>query len=188
MEFKELNIKGVFEIQLDPKVDDRGFFMRTYDKDIFRKNGLPTDWAQGNIAFTKNKGTIRGIHFLYPPYNESKLITMVGGKGFWTFVDIRKNSPTLGEWGSIIMSAEKKNMLFLPKGIANAVCTLTDDCQVLYHMDIAYNDSAKSEIKWNDPELAIPWPIKKPSVLAERDKKAQSFKQFLKKSGGGIVV
>ncbi len=188
MKFKELNIKGVFEIQLDLKSDDRGFFMRTYDRDLFKENGLPTDWSQESQAFTKNKGTIRGLHFLYPPYNEAKLIRMVVGEGFWAFVDIRKNSPTLGKWGSIIMSAEKKNMLFLPRGIANGLCTLSDDCHVLYHMDISYNDSAKSEFKWNDPELGISWPIKNPKNLAPRDKAAQSFKEFLAKSGGGITV
>ena len=188
MKFKELNIKGVFEIQLNPKMDDRGFFMRAYDRDLFKKNGLPTDWPQESVAFTKNKGTIRGLHFLYPPYNEAKLITMIGGEGFWAFVDIRKNSPTLGKWGTVIMSAEKKNMLFLPKGIANGVCTLSDNCYVLYRMDISYNDSAKSEFKWNDSDLNIPWPIKKPKNLAPRDKAAQNFKEFLAKSGGGIMI
>src|SRR3989344_7562451 len=166
MTFKELNIPGVFEIKLNPNMDDRGFFMRTYDRDTFKKNGLPIDWPQESMAFTKNKGTIRGLHFLYPPYNEAKLITMIGGEGFWAFVDIRKNSPTLGKWGTITMSAEEKNMLFLPMGIANGVCTLSDNCLVSYHMDINYNDSAKSEFKWDDPELAIPWPVKKPTVLA----------------------
>lgn len=188
MKFNELNIKGVFEIQLDPKIDDRGSFARIYDKKVFKEHGLPTNWPQESRAFTKEKGTIRGLHFLYPPYNESKLISMVSGEGFWVFLDIRKGSPTLGKWGSIIISGEKYNMLFLPKGIANAICTLTDDCHVLYRMDIAYNDSAKSEIKWDDPDLNIPWLIKNPKNLAPRDRKAQSFKEFLKKSGGGLLI
>lgn len=188
MIFKELKIKSVFEIQLEPKMDERGFFMRTHDKEIFTQQGLPTDWPQESHALTKNKGTIRGLHFLYPPYNESKLIRMVRGEGFWVFLDLRKNSPTLGQWGTLIISAEKFNMIFIPKGFANALCTLTDDCEVLYHMDINYNDDAKSEIKWNDSELAISWPIKEPTVLSERDKNAQSFKEFLTKSGGGLVL
>ena len=188
MLFKELNIPGVFEIQLEPSIDERGYFMRAYDRDIFKKYGLPTEWPQESQALTKNKGTIRGLHFLYPPYNESKLIRMVRGEGFWVFLDLRKGSQTLGHWGTLIMSENKYNSIFIPKGFANAVCTLTDDCEVSYHMDINYNDDAKSEIKWDDPELAIPWPIKKPLVLSPRDKNAQSFKEFIAKSGGGLII
>lgn len=188
MSFKELNIPGVFEIELEPKMDDRGFFMRTYDRASFSKHGLPVDWPQESQAYTKSKGTIRGLHFLYPPSNEAKLIRMIGGEGFWAFVDIRKNSPTLGKWGTIILSSKKHSLLFIPRGFANGLCTLTDDCHVIYHMDNVYNDRAKSEFKWNDPDLAIPWPIKQPTVLATRDINAQSFRAFLEKSGGGLVV
>lgn len=188
MQFKELSIPGVFEIQYDPKIDERGFFMRTYDKELFAAHGLPTEWPQESHAMTKDKGTIRGIHFLYPPYNEAKFIRMSRGEGFWVFLDLRKGSPTLGKRGTLVMSAERHHALFLPKGIANAICTITDDCEVLYHMDIAYRDEAKSEIRWNDPELAIPWPVEKPTVLSPRDENAQSFKEFLEKSGGGLIV
>ena len=113
---------------------------------------------------------------------------MIAGEGFWVFLDVRKKSPTLGQWGTVILGAEKHNSLFIPKGFANAVCTLTNDCHALYHMDAMYDDTAKSEIKWNDSELNIPWPIQSPSVISERDKKAQSFEEFLEKSGGGISV
>src|SRR3989344_5727646 len=106
MKLKELNIPGVFEIILDPRMDDRGFFERTYDKEILKAHGLPTDWVQESHAFSKDTGTIRGLHFLYPPKNESKLIYMVGGEGFWVYIDIRKNAPTLGTWGSVVLSAE----------------------------------------------------------------------------------
>lgn len=188
MKFTELAIPGVFEIELDPKVDERGAFMRTYDKDIFQAQGLPTDWTQESRALTKDKGTIRGIHFLYPPYNESKLISMITGKAFWVFVDMRKGSLTLGEWGSVVMSGDKYTSLFLPKGIANAICALTDDCNVLYHMDINYHDSAKSEIRWDDPDLNISWPIEVPTILSPRDRNAQSFGEFMKKSGGGLEI
>lgn len=188
MNFKELNIKGVFEIELEPNVDERGFFVRLYDEEIFRAHGLPTDWVQESSAFTKKKETIRGLHFLWPPKNEAKLITMLSGEAFWAFVDIRKGSPTLGQWGSVTLSAEKFGAIFVPRGFANGMCTLTDNCHVLYRMDNIYDDSAKSEFKWDDPALAIPWPIKTPSVLSPRDQNAQSFKEFLEKSGGGIEL
>src|SRR3989344_9405130 len=162
MIFKELAIPGVFEIELNPNEDERGFFMRTYDKELFGAHGLPTEWVQESRAFTKKKGTVRGLHFLYPPKNESKLICMAQGQGFWVFIDIRKNSPTLGKWGAITLSREKPCMLFIPRGFANGLCTLSDNCQVIYHMDNGYDDSAKGEFKWDDPTLNIQWPIKNP--------------------------
>ena len=188
MKFRELNIKGVFEIELDPKMDERGFFVRTYDKEIFSAHGLPTDWVQESRAFTKKKGTIRGLHFLYPPKNESKLISILAGEAFWVFIDIRKGSSTLGKWGSVVLSAEKYGALFIPRGFANGMCTMTDNCHVLYQMDNMYDDGAKSEFKWDDPALAIPWPVKNPASISARDQNAQSFESFLAKSGGGLEI
>lgn len=188
MKFKELNIKGVFEIELNPKTDERGFFVRMYDKEIFSAYGLSTDWVQESRTLTKKKGTIRGLHFLYPPKNESKLIYMLAGEAFWVFVDIRKGSPTLGKWGNVVLSAEKYGALFIPRGFANGVCTMSDNCHVLYQMNNAYDDSAKSEFKWNDSALAIPWPVKNPASISARDQNAQSFESFLAKSHGGLEI
>ena len=188
MIFNKTKIGGAWIIELEPRVDERGFFMRTYDKDIFAEHGLPTDWAQENQAFSKAKGTIRGLHFLYPPKTETKLIQMAEGEAFWVFLDVRKSSPTFGKWDSIILSAEKNHMLLLPRGIANGICTLRDNCRVLYHMDNEYDDSAKGEFKWDDPELGIPWPIKNPTNISTRDRNAGSFKEFLIKSGGGLEI
>ncbi len=188
MKFIEKNIKGVFEVQLEQKIDERGFFVRMYDKEVFKRYGLPTDWVQESRAFSKNKGTVRGLHFLYPPNTESKLISMVQGEAFWVFLDIRKKSPTRGKWGSVILSAKKHTLLFLPRGIANGVCTMSDDCHVFYHMDNVYDDSAKGEISWDDPTLGIPWPVKNPTNISMRDRNAGNLNEFLEKTGGGLEV
>ncbi len=188
MIFHKTNIEGVLIIGLEPNFDERGFFMRTYDKKIFAEQGLPTDWAQENHALSKIKGTIRGLHFLYPPRTEAKLIQMAEGEAFWAFLDIRRKSSTFGRWGSVVLSAEKNHILFLPRGIANGICTLRDNCRVLYHMDNVYDDNAKGEIAWDDPELEIPWPIKNPTNISTRDRNAGSFKEFLIKSGGGLEI
>lgn len=186
MNFREQNIKGVFDIQLEPKADERGFFMRTYDKKIFAEHGLPTEWAQENHSFSKDQGTVRGLHFQYAPHPEAKLIRIVGGDGFFVFVDLRKGSPTLGKWGNVILSSEKKNMLFLPKGMAAGVCTLTPNCHLLYKMDEYYNPDSQGVLKWDDPDVAIEWPVKDPGNISEKDKNAPSFKEFLQKTGGGL--
>lgn len=188
MLFKELNTKGVFEIQLEPRIDPRGFFTRTYDKKIFAEHGLDLDWVQENHSFSKDKGTIRGLHFQYSPYSEAKLVRIIWGEGFFVFMDVRKNSKTLGAWGSVILSSERKNMLFLPKGIATGVCTLTPNCQLLYKMDEYYNQESQGVLKWNDPALGIPWPVRDPGNISEKDKNAPSFKEFLEKTGGGLEI
>lgn len=188
MRFLKTNIEGAWIIELEPRADERGFFVRTYDEKIFKEQGLAVNWVQESHAFSKQKGTVRGLHFLYPPHTETKLIQMAAGEAFWAYLDVRKNSPTLGTWGSVVLSAEKSHILYLPRGIANGICTVSDNCHVLYHMDRAYDDDAKGGIQWNDPELAIPWPITDPASISPRDADAPTFKEFLEKTGGGLVL
>lgn len=188
MKLVELTIPGVMKVEFNRSTDSRGFFERIYDEEIFRMYGLSIEWPQESIAFTKKRGTIRGLHFLYPPKNEAKFIVMLAGEAFWAFVDIRKRSPTLGKWGIITLSAERGEAIFIPRGFANGVCTLTDDVMVLYRIDNTYDDSAKSEFKWDDPELGISWPVKNPTELSLRDVRAKSFSEFLIQSGGGLEL
>lgn len=188
MTFNEKNIKGVFEIQLELKIDERGFFIRTYDKKIFAEHGLDLPWVQENHSLSKDKGTIRGLHFQDSPHNEAKLVRIISGEGFFVFVDVRKNSKMLGKWGSVVLSSEKKNMLFLPKGIAAGVCTLTPNCELLYKIDEYYDPESQGVLKWNDPDVGIIWPVQDPGNISEKDKNAPNFKEFLEKTGGGLSV
>ena len=184
MLIKEKKIKGVFEIQLEPLEDERGFFMRTYDDRIFKDLGIERKWVNENHSLSRIKGTIRGIHFQYPPDTETKLSRVITGEIFFVVVDIRKDSKTFGEWISVVLSSEKKNMLFIPRGCAPGMCTLTDNCNLIYKVDNYYSPNNEDVIKWNDPDLAIKWPIKEPVVISERDSKGKSFKEFVEKHGG----
>ncbi len=184
MKIKQGKFKGVFEIQLEPFEDDRGFFMRAYDKKIFAENGIDNDWVQENHSLSKYKGTVRGLHFQYPPHTKSKLVRVSSGEVFFAFVDLRKKSPTLGEWGSVVLSTKKKNMFLIPRGFAAGMCALTDNCNFHYRVDNYYSKEKEDNIRWNDPDIGIKWPIKKAKVISERDNKAQSFKEFLKNKGG----
>ncbi|MBI2024344.1 dTDP-4-dehydrorhamnose 3,5-epimerase [Candidatus Giovannonibacteria bacterium] len=186
MKIEEGKIKGLFFIQLEPREDERGFFMRVYDKKIFAEHGIDKEWVQENHSLSRIKGTLRGLHFQYPPDTESKLMRVTSGEAFWACVDLRKNSSTFGKIDHTILSAEKKNMVLIPKGCGNGICTLADDVNLHYRVDNYYSPNNEDNIKWNDPDLNIPWPIKEPSVISERDSKAQSFKEFLEKSGGGL--
>ncbi len=183
MQIKEKKLKGVFEINLEPHEDLRGFFMRTYDDKIFGKHGLHRNWIQENHSFTKKKGLIRGLHFQFPPNSETKLVRVVGGEIYMVFVDLRKGCSTFGQWESIILSEDNKKMLYIPRGFALGMCTMTDNCTLLYKMDNYYAPENQGAIKWNDLDLGIDWPIDN-SILSERDSRAQSFKEFVKKHGG----
>jgi len=183
MKFKKSKIQGAFEIKLDPFEDDRGYFMRTYDDQIFKNKGIIHSWVQENHSFSKNKNTLRGLHFQLQPYAETKIVRAVSGKIFIVFVDIRKNSENFGDWDSVVLSGEGKNMLYVPRGFAMGMCTLSKDCTLLYKMDNYYQPSYQSAIIWNDADIGIKWPIKNP-ILSERDKKAQSFKEFTDIYGG----
>ena len=183
MEIKERKIKGVFEITLKPLVDNRGFFMRTYDEEIFKKYGINRKWVQENHSRSEKKGIIRGLHFQFPPYVETKIIRCIRGSIFDVFVDLRKNSATFGRWDSIELSEENKKMILIPRGFAHGFCTLTDNCEVLYKVDNYYASDHEGGIIWNDPDLNINWGVETP-ILSEKDLKNMTLKEFCDKYRG----
>jgi len=184
MLIKERRIKGVFEIQLNPHEDERGFFMRVYDTHIFEKYKIHRNWVQENHSLSVEKGVIRGMHFQLPPHSEAKLIRVVRGEIFDVFIDLRKNSPTFGQWDSIVLSADNKKMIYIPRGFAHGFCTLIENCEVVYKVDNYYSPEYEGNIKWNDLDLNIDWPIKNALTISEKDANAKSFKEFVDKYGG----
>jgi len=187
MKIQESRLEGCFEITLEPHEDARGFFMRTYDKNVFAESGLALDWVQENKSFSRYRGTVRGLHFQHPPHSEAKLIRVESGEAFIVWVDIRKGSPTFGKWDAATLSAQNKKAVLIPRGFANGLCTLSDDCVLLYKMDNYYHPEAQGVIAWNDPVLNIDWPMRKPAVLSDRDANAESFSEFSNTFGGLAV-
>ena len=180
MEIKERKLKGTFEIKLKPHIDERGFFMRTFDQSIYKKYGLERNWVQENHSRSERKGIIRGLHYQLPPFEETKLVRCIKGKILDVFVDLRLNSDTFGQWESIELSEENKTMIFIPRGFAHGFCTLTEVSEVLYKVDNSYNPEAEIGLLWNDPNLKINWPVQTP-LLSEKDKKNILFTDFLQK-------
>jgi len=183
MLIKERKLKGVFEIGLVPHEDHRGFFVRTYDDKLFSSYGLHRDWVQENHSYSKRKGTLRGLHFQFPPHAETKLVRAVSGEIYMAFVDLRKGLSTFGQWDGVILSEDNKKMLYIPKGLALGMCALTDNCTLLYKMDEYYMPESQGTIRWDDPDIGIDWPVGNP-ILSEKDSKAKSFKEFVETCGG----
>jgi len=183
MKITERIFQGVFEIQLNPIGDKRGFFMRTFDINEFNKLGLNKMWVQENHSRSTQKGIIRGLHFQLPPFSETKLVRCVNGAVLDVFVDLRKDSPTFGLWDSIELSAENKKMIFIPRGFAHGFCTLTEESEVLYKVDNFYSKENERGLLWNDPEIGIEWPVNNP-ILSAKDKKNMTFGEFIMQYSG----
>ncbi len=151
-------LAGAFEITLDPRRDERGYFMRWYDVALFAAAGLPTQWVQGNESQSQ-RGVVRGLHFQRPPHAETKLVRAVMGSVYDVFVDLRRGSPTYGQWDAVDLSAEKANAVLVPRGFAHGFCTTSDVALVSYLVDNPYAPGAEGGLAWDDPQLAISWPV-----------------------------
>ncbi len=178
MEIKERKLKGTYEITLKPHLDNRGFFMRTFDDTIFKKNGIERKWVQENHSRSEEKGIIRGLHFQLSPFSETKLVRCIKGAILDVFVDLRKNSETFGQWDSIELSAENKKMIFIPRGFAHGFCTLTEISEVVYKVDNYYSQENERGLLWNDKTVGINWPTDNP-ILSAKDERNMTLAQFV---------
>jgi dTDP-4-dehydrorhamnose 3,5-epimerase len=156
--------------------DPRGFFTEVYRADQFQELGLPRHFVQWNHSRSA-KNVLRGLHFQWEP-PMGKLMRVTFGEAFLVAVDIRKGSPALGRHVAIVASAQDKKMLFAPAGFARGFCVLTDFAEIEYLTTGIYNSMAESGIRWNDPALAIPWPVSNPTLSA-KDEKAQTLAEWL---------
>jgi dTDP-4-dehydrorhamnose 3,5-epimerase len=169
MIFTEPNLKGSFVIDLTPFQDERGWFARTFCKDEFAKIGHSKEWVQMNHSFTKQQGTIRGMHYQLPPFSEIKMVRCIAGAVFDVIVDIRKDSPTFLQWFGIELSATNKKMIYIPEGFAHGFQSLSDNVELIYHHSEMYQPGVEGALKYNDPKLNINWKLEVTNI-SERDK------------------
>jgi dTDP-4-dehydrorhamnose 3,5-epimerase len=161
-----------------PKVfgDHRGFFMESYRKDLFADLGIPYEFLQDNHSRSV-KGVIRGLHFQVDP-PMAKLMRVTIGSVFLVAVDIRKGSPTLGQWFGLEVSAENKRQVWAPAGFARGFCVLSDVAELQYKCTAIYNPATEDSILWSDPDIGIDWPAESP-ILSEKDAQAKTLAQWL---------
>ena len=173
---ESLHLGGVVVLAGKAHEDARGYFMETYREDQFLELGLPGRFVQDNHSYSK-KGVLRGLHFQWDP-PMGKLMRVTRGVAFLVAADIRKGSPTLGKWYGLEVSADNKKQVWAPAGFARGFCALSDDVEVQYKCTGIYNSVAESAIRWNDPDLAVGWPIQDVQI-SEKDRNAQTLKQWL---------
>ena len=173
--FKETKIKDVYIIE--PKVfgDNRGYFMETYHKEDFDKAGLKYNFVQDNQSKSK-KGVLRGLHY-QKTFPQAKLVRVISGEVFDVAVDLRKNSPTYGEWVGEILSSENKKMLMIPRGFAHGFMVLSETAEFIYKCDEVYHPEDEGGIMWNDPDVGVKWPSDIEPLLSEKDQKHPSLKE-----------
>jgi dTDP-4-dehydrorhamnose 3,5-epimerase len=166
--FIETELSGAFLVELERVSDERGFFARTWCSAEFEARGLIGSLAQCNISYNRRRSTLRGLHFQVAPDEEAKLVHCTRGAIFDVIVDLRPESPTQYRWTSVELSAENHTMLYVPERFAHGFQTLVDDTEVLYQMTAEFRQASGRGLRWDDPFLAISWPIPNP-ILSARD-------------------
>lgn len=156
--------------------DSRGFFLEAFRADQFEALGLPTQFVQDNHSRSA-KGVVRGLHFQWEP-PMGKLMRVTAGSAFLVAVDIRKGSPTLGQWVGIEASAENRRMVWAPAGFARGFCALSEGTEIQYKCTGTYNGKAESAIRWNDPSIGINWPMSD-VLVSDKDRVARTLGEWL---------
>jgi dTDP-4-dehydrorhamnose 3,5-epimerase len=168
MTFHELNLSGAFLIKMQPFEDERGFFARAWCQHEFAAHGLNPRLSQCNASFNHRQGTLRGMHFQIAPYAEAKLVRCTAGAIYDVMIDLRPDSPTFKEYVGAELTAQNRQMLYVPEGFAHGYLTLTDNAEIFYQVSEFYHPEAASGVRWDDPAFAIQWP-QAVEVISERD-------------------
>jgi len=175
MQITKTELDGILIIEPKVHADARGSFYESYVKRKYIEHGIVDEFIQDNHSIS-NKGVLRGLHFQENP-EQTKLVRVTRGEVFDVAVDIRKESPTFGQWIGVTLTEENHRQLFIPGDFAHGFCVLSDTAELLYKCSSYYAPSGERAILWNDPDIGIDWPIKNP-LLSEKDKSAPSFKDL----------
>jgi len=166
--FVPTTLAGVYVIEQERHVDDRGFFARTWCAQELAEHGLEPGSAQSSTSFSHSRGTLRGLHYQAPPFAEVKLVRCTRGAVFVVAVDLRPDSPDFRRWLGVELTAETGRALYVPRGFAQGYLTLDDATEVAYHISTPYHPELARGVRWNDPVFGIEWPFA-PVEISARD-------------------
>lgn len=169
MRYRELPVEGCFEIELEPRGDERGWFSRLFCEGEFADQGLVPEVSQINNSFSAETGTLRGMHFQRGSAAETKLVRAIKGSAFDVVIDLREESPTYGSWAGIQIFSGRRNMVYVPRGCAHGILTLEPETEVLYAVSTSYDPSSEGGVRWDDPLFEIDWPMQ-PSHISDKDR------------------
>lgn len=174
MKLTPLKLEGASVLEPVVHGDHRGFFMESYNEQIMKQLGVNYEFIQDNQSLSAEPGVLRGLHYQLIPRAQTKLIRVLSGAIYDVILDIRRNSPTFGQWIGVILSEYNKRQLLVPRGFAHGFCTLVPNTQVLYKVDEYYSPEHDRGILWNDPALKIDWPVSEP-LLSDKDRNHPTF-------------
>jgi dTDP-4-dehydrorhamnose 3,5-epimerase len=174
MRFERAGLDGVWIVETEPVCDERGWFLRTYDREAFDAHGIGFDVVHANTSFNARRGTLRGMHWQADPHGERKLVRCVRGAVHDVVVDVRDGSPTRGQWLAVGLAERDGRMLYVPEGIAHGFQTLEDASELAYLMSHEYVPQAARGLRFDDPALGIEWPAG-PRIVSERDRSHPDF-------------
>ncbi|MBB3998227.1 dTDP-4-dehydrorhamnose 3,5-epimerase [Aureimonas pseudogalii] len=173
LDIRALEIPDVLEITPRKFGDDRGFFSETFQRDRLKAGGVAADWMQDNQSYSAEAFTLRGLHYQEPPFAQDKLVRVLRGAILDVAVDIRRGSPTYGQWVSLEVTADKFNQILVPAGFAHGFLTLVPDTEVFYKVSAPYSGAHDRSIRFDDPALGIDWPLGgRTPVLSAKDEAA----------------
>jgi len=176
MKFYKSDLDGVWVIQPNIYKDNRGQFLETFRKEIFRQQGVLFDYVQDNIS-TSSQGTIRGLHYQREPHAQAKLVMAVHGDILDVAVDLRKASDTFGQSFSTILSSKNRKMMLVPPGFAHGFSVLSEEATVYYKCNAYYRKESERGVRWNDPALDIDWGVEE-TILSEKDQQLPLLKDL----------
>jgi dTDP-4-dehydrorhamnose 3,5-epimerase len=175
MIFCETILPGVFEIQVEPKADERGVFARTWCQREFEAHGLNSRLVQCSASFNTHNGTLRGMHYQVEPFAETKVVRCTQGAIYDVVLDLRTGSATFKQWIAAVLSAENRKSLYIPVGCAHGFLTLQDASEIYYQMSEFYDASSARGVRWDDSAFKIAWP-EKVQVISDRDRTYPDYK------------
>jgi len=175
MKFIEQKLSGVFLIEPEPFIDDRGVFRRHFEQQEFTNIGIDAEVKQANVSENNYAGTMRGFHYQISPYGEGKTLSCLKGNIYDIVLDLRPSSKTYLKWVSFELNENNRNSIHIPKGCANAFLTLKEDCIIQYYCSGRYHSDAERGIRYNDPLFKFNWPIDI-KVISDKDKNWPDFK------------
>lgn len=163
------DLEGAFIVEQTLYRDSRGSFLEIFSQKAFAECGIPVEFVQDNSSLSKDAGVIRGLHFQKDPHAQAKLVWVVAGAVWDVIVDLREGSKNFARWTAVELSGEEPRMLFVPRGFAHGFCTLEPQTRVFYKVDSPYAPQAEGGVRFDDPDLAIPWPTASP-VVSDKDR------------------